>query len=91
MKPVDSSVSYIIFHPTSCDMFLLVRRSPAGAGAALDSGVDTGQLPSTNVEEYETHAEAVVRSGKRKLGVCRAPSLRHGPRRAFARTSGAAC
>jgi len=63
VNPIKNSVSFVIYHKDRT-RFLLVKRPPEE-----DRLPDVWGLPAGSLKEGETFEEAVIRSGREKLGV----------------------
>jgi ADP-ribose pyrophosphatase YjhB (NUDIX family) len=63
MKPVRHAISYVIYNE-SRSKFIIVKRPSDD-----DALPDVWGLPAGHVKDNETYEEALIRSGKEKLGV----------------------
>ena len=67
MKPIKYAIAYVIYNKDKCK-FLIVQRPSDDKNLP-----DVWGLPAGSVKENETFEEAVIRSGKEKLGVVLKP------------------
>jgi 8-oxo-dGTP pyrophosphatase MutT (NUDIX family) len=63
IKPVKNSVAFVIYNRNRTH-FLIVKRPPEDEGLP-----DVWGLPAGSLRDEETYEEAIVRSGREKLGV----------------------